>query len=278
MPAMRSEAVAMANAFSMPSADSRIGISQIGRVTPDCFAIRVIASLDFAHLRRRLDLRNQDEVGRLGNDFFQIGQSQRQLIDAHHALGRAEIHRAQRIAHQQARRIFLGVVDRVFEIEDDRVGPVQSRVDEVLGLVARQIKPRAAQAVARRSRGQRKRVGQRRFLLAQSGATHRRLHPRRDDEGQRAFIHDADEGMLDAQRMQHIAHLLPDVLAVIQRHPRAQLDLDAAAGALFHADVQVGAHIAARASRLAAFQLTSFGCCRHMPSPHRRPASPGWRP
>ncbi len=40
---MRSDAVAMAKAFSMPSADSRIGMSQMGRVMPVRCAIESIA-------------------------------------------------------------------------------------------------------------------------------------------------------------------------------------------------------------------------------------------
>ena len=87
---------------------------------------------------------------------------------------------------------------------------------------------------------------------AEPGATHRRLDSRGDDERQRAFVHDLDERVLDAERAQDIARLLADHLAVIQLDARAQLDLNAAAGALFEADVQVGAHVAAGASGLAA--------------------------
>ncbi len=107
--------------------------------------------VDFLHLGSRFDLGNQDEVGRLRDDLFQVGQPQRQLVDAHHALGACEIHGAKSVANQQAGGIFLGVVDRVFEVEDDGVGRVQTCIDEVLRLVAGQIEARAAETIFRRS-------------------------------------------------------------------------------------------------------------------------------
>ena len=158
MAAMRSDAVAMANAFSMPSADSRIGISQMGRVTRRSLRDRINSSHNVRHLRSGFDFRNQNEIGRLRNNLFQVGQSERKLIDSHHALGRAEIHGPQRIANQQPRRIFLGIVHRIFQVENDRVRPMQSGVDEVLGLVAGKIEPRAPQTIARRRRRQRHRL------------------------------------------------------------------------------------------------------------------------
>ena len=66
----------MAKAFSMPSADSRIGISQIGRVMPVRCAIESIAPTTSDTCSGGLDLRNEDEVGRLRNDLFQVGQAQ----------------------------------------------------------------------------------------------------------------------------------------------------------------------------------------------------------
>ena len=250
---MRSDAVAMAKAFSMPSADSRIGISQIGRVMPARFAIELMAPTTSDTCCRSLDLGNEDQVGRLRNDLLQVCQAQRQLIDADHALGCAEIHRPQRIAHQQPRHIFLGVVHRIFEVENDCVRRVQSGVDEVLGLVARQVEPRAAQAITGRRRRQRHGFRQRGLALAKSGTAHRCFNSRGNDEWQRAFVHDLDEGVLDAECSQNLTHLSADRLAVVQLDARLQFDLDAATGALFEADVQVGAHVAAGASGLAAF-------------------------
>ena len=60
----------MAKAFSMPSADSRIGISQIGRLTDCRLAIDFDSSHNVRYLLRRLHLRNQDQVGRLRNDLL----------------------------------------------------------------------------------------------------------------------------------------------------------------------------------------------------------------
>ena len=43
---------------------------------------------------RVLDLGNQNKVGGFGNDFFEVGKAEWQLINAHHALAGGEIHRA----------------------------------------------------------------------------------------------------------------------------------------------------------------------------------------
>ena len=112
--------------------------------------MRVMAASTSATLCGGFDLRDENEVGRLRNDLFEVGQSQRQLVDAHHALSGAEIHGAKSVANEQAGGIFLGMVDRILEVEDDRVGPVQSRVDEVLRLVAGKVEARAAETIFRR--------------------------------------------------------------------------------------------------------------------------------
>jgi hypothetical protein len=61
------------------------------------------------------------------------------LVDAYHAFGGTEIDGAQCIADEQAGGVFLGVVNGVFEVEDDGVGAVQPGVDEILRLVAGQV-------------------------------------------------------------------------------------------------------------------------------------------
>ena len=104
----------------------------------------------FDDLLRVLDLRNQDQVRRLGNDLVEIFQTERQLVDAHHAFALQKVDRAQRIAHQEAGSVFLAGMHRIFQVEDDRVGTVQRGVDEVLGLAARKVEPRAPQAITRR--------------------------------------------------------------------------------------------------------------------------------
>ena len=78
--------------------------------------------------------------------------------------------------------------------------------------------------------------------------------------------------VFDTERTQDIAHLLPDVLAVVELDARAQIDLDAAAGALFERDMQIGTNVAAGAPGFATLQLTSFCCCRHIPSPLPTPS------
>ena len=104
-------------------------------------------------------------------------------------------------------------------------------------------------------------VGQRGFRVAEPSAFYCRLDTRGDDEGQRAFVHHVDERVLDAQRAQYVAHLLADVVAVVERDPGLQIDFNTAAGAIFDAYVHVGAHIASRAPRFAALQV-GFSCHR----------------
>ena len=155
MATMRSLALAMANAFSIPSADSRIGISQIGRSSLQRARDLGDSLFHRQHLLRVLDLGDEHQVGRFRDDLFQILVAERELVDAHHALGGAEIHRAQGVADQNAGRVLLRGMDRVFEVEDDGVGRVQSGVDEILGFAAGKVEPRAAQSVASRRRRQR---------------------------------------------------------------------------------------------------------------------------
>ena len=69
------------------------------------------ASACFDHLLRVLDLGNQDQVGRLRDDFVEIFEAEWKLVDAHHAFAAQKINRTQRIANQQAGSIFLARVD-----------------------------------------------------------------------------------------------------------------------------------------------------------------------
>src|SRR6266576_1013507 len=124
-------------------------------------AIDLVADLEFADhvvdlgdLAGVLDLGNQDQVGGLRNNLGQVFEAKRKLVNAHHALAGAEIDGAQRIANEDASGIFFGVVHRIFQVEDDRVGTVQRGVDRVLGFGAREIQTRAAQTVFGRRIGQ----------------------------------------------------------------------------------------------------------------------------
>ena len=176
----RSEAVAMAKAFSIPRADSRIGISQIGRVTfaallrsTRCASTTSDTCWGVSTLGMRI------RSGDCGIDLFKIGKAERQLVDAYHALGRTEIDRAKSVAHQQSRSIFLGRVNGILQIEDDRVGRVQSGIDEVFGLVSGKVQTRASQAVARRRSGQRDLFRQCDCLLSKAGPADWLLLPAR---------------------------------------------------------------------------------------------------
>ena len=91
--------------------------------------------------------------GRFGDDFIEIFESERQLVDAHHALARNENRRrGVHCAPAGARHLFHGM-DRVFEVQDDGVRSVQRSVDEVLGFAAGYIETRAAQAVRAEASG-----------------------------------------------------------------------------------------------------------------------------
>ena len=88
---------------------------------------------------RRFGLGNQDKVGLRRNNFLEVFDSERELVDTQHALARAKVNMSQAIANKQPSSIFLRWVNGVFEVEDDCIGPVQRRIDEVLGLVSGKI-------------------------------------------------------------------------------------------------------------------------------------------
>ncbi len=220
-----------------------MGISHIGRTGSGVALNCGDPGIHFAYLLCVLDLRNQDEVRMLRYDLFQIAAPKRKRIDSHHAFAMAEINRPQRVANQQARRIFLCVVHRVFEIENDAVGLMQAGIDEVLRLVAGQVKTRAPQAIASGWQRQRNRVGQCRHGRRDSGSQHGRFQPRIDDKRQRAFIHDLYASMGNAQRVQDVGSLYADRLAVVKVHARLQDNFDSTRISLFEADAQVGTDI-----------------------------------
>ena len=122
--------------------------------------MRSIASHNVRYLLRRLDLGNQDQVGRLRHNLLKIGEPSGNWLMRTMRSAAAEVHRAQSVAHQQPSGVFLGMMHRVFQIENDGIRPMQPGVDEVFRLVAGQVESRAPQPVASGRRGQRKRVGQ----------------------------------------------------------------------------------------------------------------------
>ena len=112
---------------------------------PFPFLYLVDHSIHFRHLLRLLNLRHQNQVRILAYDCRQIFESKRQLVDANHAFACAEVDRPQGVSNQDASRILFIPVHRIFQIEDHGIGNVQRGIDKILGLRARQIKPRAAQ-------------------------------------------------------------------------------------------------------------------------------------
>ena len=74
-------------------------------------------------------LGDQNEVGRFRDNFREILQSHRKLVDAHHAFAAAEINRTQSVANQDAGSIFFRGMNRIFKIQNDGVRAVQSGVD-----------------------------------------------------------------------------------------------------------------------------------------------------
>ena len=145
---------AMASAFSIPSADSRIGMIQVGRAMPSRVLISHDRAIHFRHLLGALNFRNQNQIRAFANHFRQIFEAERQLVDAHHALAFAEIHRPQRVSHQNAGRVFLVAMHRIFEVENYRIRLMERGVDEVFRLRTGQIKTRTTQATLRGRGGQ----------------------------------------------------------------------------------------------------------------------------
>jgi len=214
--------------------------------------ITVDSSQRLVHLTNLVglfDLGDQDQLGFLGRDRLEVRQPHRQLVDSHHPLDAAEVHRAQGVADEQARGLFLVGVNRVFEVEDHRVGPVESGVDEVLGLVSGQVEPRATHPVPRRRiglYGSPRRTAVARDLDAR--APDRGLDPRRNHEGQGALVFDREPRVLDPQRGQHRGRLLADRVAVVRLDLGFERDLDAAAGGSRELDPEVRADTIATAA------------------------------
>ena len=127
-------------AFSIPRADSRIGINQMGRSMP----CRVLSSpimrstSDTCPASSTLGMRIRS--GASGMIWPGALQPHWQLIDAYHALARAEMDGAQRVAHQNPGRIFFSAMDGIFQIKNDCIGAMERGVDEILGLASRQTK------------------------------------------------------------------------------------------------------------------------------------------
>ena len=186
-----------------------------------------------------LDFRNQNQIRTLAHHFRQIFESQRQLVDPHHALARSEIDSTQSISHQDASRIFLSAMHRIFQIENHRIGRMQRGVDVVFRLGSRQVEPRPAQTVLLRRRRQRMLLRQRAFAQRDASTPSRGLDASRDNKRQRAFIMNRNPRVLHAEFAENFPRLLEDRRAVIGRNPRLQRDLDPAAVTRLKGDVHI---------------------------------------
>ena len=148
---------------------------------------------------RAFHLWNKNQVRLLGNDLFQIFETERQLIDADHPLAIGEAHAPQGIAHEDSRSELFRGVNRVFEIKDDSVRFVQCRIDEILWLSARKVKAGTSQAIARRRRRKWHLLRERSGRLRKARLPDRRFDSCRDHEGQRAFVFNREMAVLNTK-------------------------------------------------------------------------------
>ena len=199
----------------------------------------------------RLDLGNQNQVGRFGDDLLQIFEPQRKLVDAHHALALQKVDGAQRVAHQQSRRILLVGVDGVFEIENDGIRSVQRGIDEILGLAAGNVKPRPPHAIARRRLRKRKPLREHARAFAQSCAPGRGFNARRNHKRKRALVVDRYPRVPHAEGFEHFFGLPANGIAVVRLDARFEFDVDAAMIARFNPNVDIRANLRPAVSRLA---------------------------
>src|SRR6266852_8652323 len=112
------------------------------------------------------------------------------------------------------------MMDRILKIKNDSVWPMQRRVDEIFRLRPRKIQSRPAQPVAWRRFRQRDLLRRGLAPKAQSRPLGRRLDPRGNDEGQRAFVVEGDAGMLDAKHLQDMPRLRQYGVAIVRSDPR----------------------------------------------------------
>ena len=202
-----------------------------------------------------LDLGDEDDVGRFRNDFGEVFEAERQLVDAHHALAGAKAHSTQSIANESAGRIFLRRMDRILKVENDGVGPMEASVDCVLGLGAGKIEARAAQAIFGRRCGRRDFLRQSFVAVGEPGPADGSLDAGRNHVGQCTFIVDGNFRVLYAQRFEHVTSLRKNRLSIIRADAGFEAEFDAARVARFDGDVEVGADIFSRMSSLGGFSI-----------------------
>ncbi len=214
-------------------------------------AQRVDAVARGDHLLRRLDLGQQHELHAVRHDPVEVGESVRALVDAHHPLGAVEIDHAQRVAHQHPGRVLLGRRHRVLEIENHSVGLVQTGVDHELGLVARQVEPRAAQPFALAAAGGVVTRGRQPGAGAVGpGTLHGRLEPRVENERQGPLVVHLDRRVRDTESGAARLETPADVRPIKRLNLALQIDRDPAGVANVDADPAVGPDLLAAAARL----------------------------
>ena len=72
------------------------------------------------------------------------------LVDAYHPFHTEEIYRPEGISDHEPGSFFFSGTDRVLQIQDDCIGPMDSRVQHPLWHIARNVEPAPAQAIGRR--------------------------------------------------------------------------------------------------------------------------------
>ena len=157
------------------------------------------------------------------------------LVVHEHALGAVEIHGPQGVANQNPGGVLLGRSHRVLQVQNDAIGVVQSRVDEELGLVARQIEAAASRSLTRAG-GRVPGILSRQELSPAlgTGPPDCHLEAGRQHEGQRPLILHGNHGVGDAESGTPLLdHAVVDLALELDGEPAtvAQRDRDPAIGA-----------------------------------------------
>src|SRR4051812_23149 len=167
---------------------------------------------------------DQNEVRRFRHDLVQVFQSQRKLIDAHHALAVEEIDCSQRVSYQQASGILFAGMYGIFEVENDGVRSVQCGVDKILRLASGNIKTRSSDAVAGRSRWECNSVGKYARALAQARAPRCSFDTCGNYEGQGTLILHLHLSVTNSEFFENGLSLATNRVAVIGFDSRMQLN------------------------------------------------------
>ncbi len=136
------------------------------------------------------------------------------LVDAHHAFGPAPVEGDQGVADQDPRAVLFGRRHRVFEVEDDAVGAVKTARDHQLGLIAGNVEPAPAQALAAARFGCGGGGLRQNRRPVEAGAPQTGLDPRQNHPLEGARVDDRQTAGLESERRGHPPHRGLDGLAV----------------------------------------------------------------